>query len=331
MKVPVGTTFVVAASLLGVAAVAQLVAVLVYFGPGFAQTAGPAVGSVPVEVVATPPPPTAVISTAVAEPTPAAVEEGGDQARLDELMKEVEKLESGPAPGDALVPLEEAVSLQPRNPEILSRLASLQERLGQAELAQDTWKSILDLGPDAGRFLDVAEIRLRLLRQDHASSAGALELRDQVGLQPGSTLGVVDLKLTDSNDSGNPIKDLRLAVKARPGESVDGRDVRINVTFYEMLDGEIVPTTSRVQSMWFTSPVDWKNEGIEILEVKYEVPRIGPDGGPPPRYYGYMVNIYHRGQLQETRADPVDLQELFPPPLNELPDFEDQPELPPLP
>ncbi len=321
----------VAASLLGVAAVAQLVAVLIYFGPGFAQTAGPAVVPAPLEVAATPPPPTAVISTVTAESTPSPTEGGSDQERLAELMKEVEKLEGGTAPGDALVPLEEAVALQPRNPEILSRLAGLQERLGQAELAQETWKSVLDLGPDAGRFLDVAEIRLRLLRQDHASSAGSLELRDQVGLQPGSTLGVVDLKLNDSSDGGNAIKDLRLAVKARPGEPVDGSDVRINVTFYEMLDGEIVPTMSRVQSMWFTSPVDWKNEGIEILEVKYEVPRIGPDGGPPPRYYGYMVNIYHRGQLQETRADPVDLQELFPPPLNELPDFEDQPELPSLP
>lgn len=330
MKVPVGTTFVVAASLLGVAAVAQLVAVLVYFGPGFAQTAGPSVA--PVAAPEPLPPPAAVISAVVTEPDPAVPEEVGDEERLSELMKEVEKLEGGPAPGDALVPLEEAVSLQPRNPEILSRMASLQERLGQAELAQDTWKSVLDLGPDAGRFLDVAEIRLRLLRQDHhASMAGSLELRDQVGLQPGSTLGVVDLKLTDSDDAGEPIKDLRLAVKARPGETVDSRDVRINVTFYEMLDGEIVPTTSRVQSMWFTSPVDWNNEGIEILEVKYEVPRIGPDGGPAPRYYGYMVNIYHRGQLQETRADPVDLQELFPPPLNELPDFEDQPELPSLP
>ena len=35
MKTPVGTTFVVAASLLGVAAVVQLVAILIYFGPGF--------------------------------------------------------------------------------------------------------------------------------------------------------------------------------------------------------------------------------------------------------------------------------------------------------
>ena len=210
----------VAASLLGVAALAQLVAVLVYFGPGFAQTAGPSV--VPAAAPETALPPAAVISAVVEEPVPTVPEDAGDEARLTELMKEVEKLEGGPAPGDALVPLEEAVSLQPRNPEILARMASLQERLGQAELAQDTWRNILDLGPDAGRFLDVAEIRLRLLRQDHHSSmAGSLELRDQVGLQPGSTLGVVDLKLTDSSDAGEPIKDLRLAVKARPGETVD--------------------------------------------------------------------------------------------------------------
>jgi hypothetical protein len=312
MKTPVGTTFVVAASLLGVAAVAQLVAILVYFGPGFAP-ARP-------EVAVVAPVPTPAPSEPAATPAPAAENEdlAAQKVRLEELMREVEMLEKGPSPDAALVPLEEAATLQPRNPDVLARLAGLHEKLGQIELAQGTWKSVLDLGPDAGRFLEVAEIRLRLLRPE-AETSGGSALRDQVGLSPGSTLGVVDLTIKEAADKAT--KDLRLAVKARPGEAIDGRDVRINVTFYEMLDGEVVPTTSRVQSMWFTTPVDWRDEGIEILEVKYEVPRIGADGGPAPQYYGYMVNIYHRGQLQETRADPVDLQELFPPPLSELPDF----------
>jgi len=313
MKTPVGTTFIVAASLLGLAAVAQLVAVLIYFGPSFTQ--GPAETT---EVV---PPPVAEPAVAAPE-VPAAPQEdlAAMQARLEELMKEADMLEGGSSPGSALAPLEEALTLQPRNPELLRRLAALHEKLGQTELAEGAWKSLVDLGPEAGKLLDVAEIRLRLLRPDTAAAAPAgMELRDQVGLQPGSSLGVVDLQVKENGDAGT--KDLRLAVKARPGETIDGRDVRINVTFYEMMDGEVVPTTSRVQSMWFTTPVDWKDEGIEILEVKYEVPRVGPDGGPPPEYYGYMVNIYHRGQLQETRADPVDLQELYPPPLSELPDY----------
>jgi hypothetical protein len=320
MKPPVGKTFVVAATLLGLAAVAQLVAILIYFGPGFQQATTAAVA-----------PPPAEPAPAPAEPAAAAPEGPGEEevqqvnARVTELLAEAERLEGGPTAGDALVPLEEAATLQPRNPEVLSRLGSLHERLGQTELAGTAWENLIALGPDAGRFLDVAEIRLRVLRQGADAepvAEGTLQLRDQVGLQPGSNLGVVDLKLNDKEEGGVAMKDLRLAVKARPGEPIDGRDVRINVTFYEMFNGEIVPTMSRVQSVWFTTPVDWKNEGIEILEVKYEVPRVGPDGGPAPEYYGYLVNIYHQGQLQETRADPVELQELFPPPLSELPSAE---------
>lgn len=316
MKPPVGKTFVVAAALLGLAALAQLVAILVYFGPGFTQSTA---------AVA---PPAAEPAETPAEPAPVAAESPSEaelqqvSARVAELLAEAERLEGGPTPGDALVPLEEAATLQSNNAEVLSRLGSLHERLGQKELAETAWESLIALGPEGGRFLDVAEIRLRLLRQEEPAAPaaeGALQLRDQVGLQPGSSLGVVDLKINDREEGGVATKDLRLAVKARPGEEIDGRDVRINVTFYEMLNGEIVPTMSRVQSVWFTTPVDWKSEGIEILEVKYEVPRVGPDGGPAPQYYGYLVNIYHRGQLQETRADPVQLQDLFPPPLNELP------------
>jgi cytochrome c-type biogenesis protein CcmH/NrfG len=191
MKPPVGKTFVVAATLLGLAAVAQLVAILIYFGPGFQQATTAAVA-----------PPPAEPAPAPAEPAAAAPEGPGEEevqqvnARVTELLAEAERLEGGPTAGDALVPLEEAATLQPRNPEVLSRLGSLHERLGQTELAGTAWENLIALGPDAGRFLDVAEIRLRVLRQGADAepvAEGTLQLRDQVGLQPGSNLGVVDL------------------------------------------------------------------------------------------------------------------------------------------
>ena len=307
MKQPLGTTFIVAASLLGVAAVAQLVAILVYFGPGFKQAYTAAAVA----------PPAAPATTPAPAPQVSNEEKTAQEARLNELLAEADKLEAGASPGDALAPLEEALGIQPSNAELIARVATLQERLGQTELAQSAWQKVVALGPGAGKLFDIAEVRLKLLEGPAADQG--MELRDQIGLQPGSALGVVDLKVEDGGTASTPVKDLRLAVKARPGEPIDARDVRINVTFYETLDGEIVPTMSRVQSMWFTTPVDWKGEGVEILEVKYEVPRIGADGGPPPQFYGYMVNIYHRGQLQETRAEPADLQDLFPPPLNEVP------------
>jgi len=310
MKAPLGTTFIVAASLLGVAAVAQLVAVLVYFGPGFKQSYSATAAELSV--------PTAAPAAAAAVPQAPPAETAAQKDRVAELTADADKLEASAAPADALAPLQEALTLRPTDAGLMARIASLHERLGQNEAAAAAWQKLVQLGPGAGNLFEVAEVRLNLLNNPEPEG-GNFAVRDQTGLQPGSSLGVVDLKVADAGDASNPIKDLRLAVKARPGEQIDGRDVRINVTFYETMNDEIIPTMSRVQSMWFTSPVDWRSDGLEILEVKYEVPRIGPDGGPPPEYYGYMVNIYHKGQLQETRAEPADLQELFPPPLNEAP------------
>lgn len=316
MKAPLGTTFIVAAGLLGVAAVAQLVAVLVYFGPGLKQTheAGPPIAPTP--PVAEASPETPVQPGEVAATVDDKVE---PEVKLKELIAEADKLEGGSSPAEALAPLEEALAIEPSNATLLARVATLHERLGDKDAAETEWKKLVALGAAAGNLFHVADVRLNIL-QNQGVPRNDIEVRDQTGLQPGSSLGVVDLKLTDGGAADSPFKDLRLAVKSHPGEQIDSRDVRINVTFYEMLNGEIVPTMSRVQSMWYTPPVDWKNDGLEILEVKYEVPRIGPDGGPPPQYYGYMVNIYHHGQLQETQADPPDLQELFPPPLNEQPE-----------
>ncbi len=309
MKIPVGKTFVVAASLLGLAAVAQLVAIMVYFSPKLTAAEEIAPASTP-EIAATPAP--------TPEPEPSPATDPDQAARLVSLMQEAEALGAGPSPEAALAPLEEATMLEPRNPEVLVKLASLYEKLGQLELAQSTWKNLVALGPEAGDFLQVADIRLRLLEGDHppAEPVGS-SLRDAVGLQPGSTLGIVDLQVKDSMVDGAPIKDLRIAVKARPGESIDARDVRIDLTFYEMANGEVIASTGRARSMWYSTPVDWKGEGIEILEVKYEMPRGGDAGAS--QYYGYMVSIYHLGQLQETRSDPVDLQELFPPAPSENP------------
>lgn len=182
--------------------------------------------------------------------------------------------------------------------------------------------------PDAGETR-----RIEWLPEDAAGTRSDLSsaTRDHADPPSESLLGVVDVSTRDGEEGGIPSKVLRFGVKARPGTPIDGRDVRIDVTFYETVNGEVVPTMSRVQSTWLTAPMDWQNEGTEILELKCEKPQTGVNGGPPPRYYGYMVNIYHRGQLQETRADPVDLQILFPPPPIGTSSLGSPPESPPRP
>lgn len=144
----------------------------------------------------------------------------------------------------------------------------------------------------------------------------SLDLRDAVGLRPGSDMGIASLTLSDSNHGET--KDLQVVVKPRPGTPIDLRPgaVRIDVIFYEEVDGEIEPSHRNVEAVWPTAPVDWKEGAVETLQVTYSAP-MSEDGRRPARFYGYMVNVYYRGQLQETRADPVRLEEMFPPALSE--------------
>jgi hypothetical protein len=146
-------------------------------------------------------------------------------------------------------------------------------------------------------------------------AAGA-DIRDDVGLQPGASLGIVDARLRD----GKPgTKSLMLAVKSRPGSSINVQDVKIHVYFYEQMeDGEVVLTESKVVPQWLSPPVDWAANEPELLEVQYTMPESGlpgsaaDSGSPGRKFVGYIVGVYYNNELQDFRADPASIAKDFP-------------------
>jgi hypothetical protein len=134
------------------------------------------------------------------------------------------------------------------------------------------------------------------------------------GLQPGASLGIVDVRLRDGRDGE---KDLRLAIKSRPGSSINVKDVKILVYFYEQTDdGEIQLTESPVPSQWQSPPIDWAADEPELVEMQYKATPADATGAPSRKYYGYVVGIYYQGELQDFRSDPAKLARDFPLPLD---------------
>lgn len=74
----------------------------------------------------------------------------------------------------------------------------------------------------------------------------------------------------------------------------------------------MVLTESTLLSDWLSKPVDWKEDNIEILQVNYPLP-AAPADGLPREYYGYKIEVYYKGQLQDFRTEPADLRDLYPP------------------
>lgn len=142
------------------------------------------------------------------------------------------------------------------------------------------------------------------------TSPGASMLRDDAGIPIGSTFGIVEARISDGEQG---VKNLRVATKAAPGEEpVDAAEFKVVVYFYEQRDdGSIVETDANVMSEWMSPPINWQGEP-ELLELRYPLPSEDNGDMGDLQYHGYVIGIYFKGELQDSRAEPVTLLEQFP-------------------
>jgi hypothetical protein len=109
---------------------------------------------------------------------------------------------------------------------------------------------------------------------------------------------------------------LRVPLVAKPRARIDVQDVAIQVFFYDLVEGRTVErTNAEVTTRWSSPPADWGDGDEEVLEVTYS--QLPPAQGEPPtdrKFYGYVVRVYYKDALQDTRAEPTRLEQQFPAP-----------------
>ncbi|HWB57897.1 MAG TPA: hypothetical protein VG733_00330, partial [Chthoniobacteraceae bacterium] len=257
----------------------------------------------------------------LAKPTPIPMQDlnpamNPAQGRLDELLAKAKALSDLGDMSTALTRLREALVLAPEDPRVLSGLALVYEKMGQADKANEYWQHIYNEGKNAGDFYDMAE--KKLFPDNVASGTDDSGLKyDSEGFPPNSVLALVDITKTDSRDAPGKKFTLKVPVRSRPGSQIDVQEVKVYVLFYEQLPDEtVVINNADVVSQWITSPIDWSQNNIQILSVGYTAASLNPKmkGAEERAYYGYIVRVYYKGSLQDVRAEPAKLLTQFPPP-----------------
>jgi hypothetical protein len=179
---------------------------------------------------------------------------------------------------------------------------------------------------------------------------------DTAAIPEGSNFGISEVTVRTEKDPDAETKLLlRVGVKARPDTAIDHTKVKIQVFFYDMVNNDqVVLTDAEVSYEWVTPGHDWVETGTEVLDVTYlrpkrkdpvpgtaienqflDVPdsvekakraRSSSVGELPPasesgprQYLGYIVRVYYMDQLQDVRANPTRLLNLFPPPFTAPP------------
>lgn len=329
-----GATFAVSVGVLGLVLFVQFLAVAWYFLPILREKVVESATVASVQPAAeSPAAPPQQQGAAVPERTQP------DPALVQKINKLVTDSDRSYRVGDfetALTGINEANDLLADDPGILLRRARIYESMQQPadasadyarvaalpglspELRAQAEKKLASLGGSMSGG-SAASAPARQQDMDEAPPGSGADVRDEVGLQPGSSLGIVDSKLRD----GSPgTKVLRIAIKSRPGTTVDTREMKLHVFFYEKDEaGEIQLTESKVVSQWISPPVNWADNEPELLDVTYILPdsslpgSAASNGSPGRQFVGFIVGIYYNGELQDTRADPGALAKQFPLPL----------------
>ncbi|MGC1480264.1 MAG: hypothetical protein WA771_07150 [Chthoniobacterales bacterium] len=298
-------TFVVAASILGIFALIQLIGVVVVLAPQvrFSSNVSPSA---------------AQANSGNATVTP---EGRASEDAIAAANRFLDEADQARARGDIQAGLEalaEADHAYPNDPGILFQMGVTLEQAGKRVEATSVYNAILALpanpsNPARERFGRQAQNRLSVIGGGGAGGPAAPSrtlMRDSVGIPIGSMMGIVDSRVVDSEPG---FKHLRVATKADPAEEIDPGELQVAVFFYEQNDtGEVLRADSAVQSEWLSPPTDWSNDEPELVDIRYPLPADDRGDLPPLEYHGYVLGIYYRGELQDSRAEPVSLLEEFP-------------------
>ena len=263
-------------------------------------TSEPLIASIPTSL---PPRPTPVPLSAFTPKT---------DPRVPELVEQGKLLRGNGDTAGALAKLREAMVLDPANPLPIAESAYTYEKMGLNERAAEQWKRVILLGEGAGVYFSAAKSKL-----DAAVMATAREVSSgtpvAAEIPEGKTLAIGSPKIQEDADPGSARKfSLRVPVRARVGEKIKARDMKVFVLFYDKIGSkEISQTSANVNNRWATPPTDWADGDTEVLEVTYDLP-ISAVRSEPREYYGYIVRLYYKGELQDSQADPAPLNQKFP-------------------
>lgn len=224
---------------------------------------------------------------------------------VERLLNTGIELRAGGNTQAALRSLLSADGKLPDHPRILSEIAGTYSQMGLTDKAALYWERVYRMGETrAGAYFDMADMVLKGKQLEQTQSKDSL-------------LSVGDIaELRDENITAGERITLRVTIQAQSGAQPAGADMALLVYFYDLVDGKrFLPSTADTSESYISAPYDWQNGKTEAIEVTYYQPVFTPEQKRELGervYYGYIVELYYRDELQDVVAAPRKLRGLHP-------------------
>jgi len=193
--------------------------------------------------------------------------------------------------------------------------AQLYEKQGQLEEAGKLWEEVLKRCPTGPWFELASRERHRLTREAARRTAPLPRSRKPAEPPPPELprqIRILGVQLQEAGAVGDfrDVRLLNIQLKSRLGHPLrDASAVTVKVRFYDRdpASGSIVPSRALVPQKEIPLHGVWKVGEIRSISAAYLAPAAEKDGTAPLEFYGYLVQVYYRQELQDQRAEPESL------------------------
>lgn len=198
--------------------------------------------------------------------------------------------------------------------------ARLYERRGMLSRAGEQWGAVLERAVGSPLYEEAAAERIRIAR---AQDAKAREARDRQARRSGAAGGLarriritsVERQKFQTSSEFDEMRLVRVEMKPKAAERVvDTDDVRVVVTFFdkEKDSKRLGPTRAVVPADPLLLDGEWEARDTRSVTAAYIVPEgfrqdEEDEYGQQRSYYGYVVRVFYKGELQDQEARPNDL------------------------
>ena len=261
-----------------------------------------------------------IMPPAKPQPVPLARLGLAPESRVGEMLQQGRTLRDRGDTSNALLRFREAYAADPHNPEAIAEVAVTLEKMGLPDKAAENWKRVYDMGESAGVYFAAAEAKMREAvmasragTQQPAESPGGVQSGGGTAASATFGLGAVESEEVRDLKSLRHLK-VRVPLQLRLKTKINNKDLVVQVIFYDLVDDKLVRTNANYTKRWSTGPVDWREDDTEVLEVEYIQPLPDPHDSKREirKYYGYIVRVYYKDELQATRSEPSLLGQRFP-------------------
>lgn len=198
--------------------------------------------------------------------------------------------------------------------------ARLYEQRGDLAKAGEQWKEVLHRSSGTPLYEQAAAERIRISRLEiirKTTEAGTPAVKKTTPERLARRLKIVSVEPQrfPENDQFEEMRLLRITLKPKVGEhDLDRSEILVNTLFFDedASSQDVNPTRAVVPKDALRLDRDWTPEEQQTVTAAYIVPKNfrkteEEQYGQRCKYYGYLVQVYYREQLQDEDARPKSL------------------------